>query len=385
MGLLNDLASMSAFVFFWDSYHSIYLFSVTFYVLTIYQISGHYLGRSRKRMAAINKSSAVVRLAADGTLLEANDIFCDLLGYGRGELIGNHHRMVVPPHLSGNGEYEAFWKKLRAGCMVTGLFERIDANGDAIWVRGTYHPIQGSSGQVYEILKIASDETVRVQAQVDLKSANTYLEHAAKILRHDMHSGINTYMPRAVKSLERRLSKMPEAQEKLKMPMRLLRAGLDHTQGVYKGVREFTNMVRQDVEMDRSDHDLQQILMSYLGGTVYESMVTVEPLVVASVNQSLFCTSIDNFIRNGLSYNDSHTKHVTVRMESEQLVIIDNGRGMSQEDFEMYSKPYVRKEGQVESGTGLGLNISIAILQEHGFTISCEKRTDGGTMVKVRL
>ena len=26
-----------------------------------------------------------------------------------------------------------------------------------------------------------------------------YLEHAAKILRHDIHSGINTYIPRGIK------------------------------------------------------------------------------------------------------------------------------------------------------------------------------------------
>ncbi len=386
MGLLSDLSSTSAFVFFWDSYHSIYLFSVTFYILSIYQISGHYLGRSRKRMEAINQSSVVVRLAADGTFLEANAIFCDLLGYTRSELLGKHHRMVVPDHLSGNGEYEAFWGQLKAGHMVTGLFERIDIDGEAVWVRGTYHPIQGAGGHVYEILKIASDETVRVKAQLDLKKANTYLEHAAKILRHDMHSGINTYIPRAVTSLERRLDTMPEAQEKLKMPMRLLRAGLDHSQRVYKGVRAFTNLVRNGVELERSDHDLQQILTSYLESTAYEEMVTIESLVVESVNEALFCTAIDNFIRNGLAYNDSHSKHVTVKMESEQvLVIIDNGRGMSQEDFEVYSKPYVRKEGQSESGTGLGLNISIAILQEHGFKPSCESLDGGGTKIKVRL
>ena len=383
--LLDKLAETDAFVLFWKGYHYIYLASVSLYVSTIYRVSSHHLRRSRNRMAAINKSSAVVKLAADGRFIEVNDVFCAILRHPPGSLIGRHHRTVVPDHLSGNREYEAFWKQLRSGQMVTGLFERIDADGSPVWVRGTYHPIKGSNGEVYEILKIASDETERVKAQVDLKSANTYLEHAAKILRHDMHSGINTYMPRAVKSLDRRLSKMPEVQEKLKMPMRLLRAGLEHTQGVYKGVREFTTMVRQGVEMDRSDHDLQEILVSYLSGTVYDSMVTVEPLVVAPVNRSLFCTAIDNFIRNGLAYNDSHTKHVTVKMESEQLVIIDNGRGMSQEDFEMYSKPYVRKEGQVESGSGLGLNISIAILQEHGFILSCEKRTDGGTTIKVRL
>ena len=385
-GVLRTFSKTVAFMTFWQVYHFVYLASVGLYVSTIYRVSGYFLRRSRNRMDAINQSSAVVRLSVNGTLLEVNDIFCNIIGISRDELVGKHHRAVVPDHLTGNGEYDRFWATLESGEMVSGLFERRGAGGRQVWVRGTYHPIRNRQNQIYEILKIATDETGRVQAQADLKTANTYLEHAAKILRHDMHSGINTYIPRAVTSLERRLASMPEAQESLQMPMRLLRAGLDHTQKIYRGVRAFTNLVRQGVDLERSDHDLQQILTSYLESTAYKSMVTIEPLVVASVNEALFCTAIDNFIRNGLAYNDSHTKHVTVKMMSEQvLVIIDNGRGMSQEDFEVYSKPYVRKGGQAEPGTGLGLNISIAILQEHGFLLSCDKIDDGGTQIKVRL
>ena len=43
------------------------------------------------------------------------------------------------------------------------------------------------------------------KSKVELRKKNAYLEHAAKILRHDMHSGINTYMPRGVKGLRRRI------------------------------------------------------------------------------------------------------------------------------------------------------------------------------------
>ncbi len=49
-------------------------------------------------------------------------------------------------------------------------------------------------------------QDVEIESQLDeINKKNSYLEHAARIIRHDMHSGINTYMPRGISSLEKRL------------------------------------------------------------------------------------------------------------------------------------------------------------------------------------
>jgi signal transduction histidine kinase len=218
----------------------------------------------------------------------------------------------------------------------------------------------------------------------EVRKQNTYLEHAAKILRHDMHSGINTYIPRGISSLERRMPQTVIDELKLHAPLKMLKEGLTHSQKVYKGVYEFTNLVKKDAVLERADHNLKTILENYLTSTSYKSQVDIAELLVVSVNESLFCTALDNLIRNGLKYNDSDFKMVKIYMESDLLILQDNGRGMTQQDFDKLSQPYTRKEGQKETGTGLGLNICIAILNEHGFSISCEKN-DIGTKMKIRL
>ena len=106
-----------------------------------------------------------------------------------------------------------------------------------------------------------------------------------------------------------------------------------------------------------------------------------EPLL----NVSLFCTAIDNLIRNGLKYNDSKRKLVIVYLEDEQTICIkDNGRGLSKEDFIEYSKPYSRKVGQKEPGSGLGLNIAQTIIKEHDFLLDCQK-IDNGTIMRIKI
>lgn len=235
----------------------------------------------------------------------------------------------------------------------------------------------------------ARKEKLVLDALSQAQHKNTYLEHAAKILRHDMHSGINTYIPRGVRSLERRLERDPEIIERLKLdaPLRMLKEGLAHTRRVYQGVTEFTNLVRDGVEIQKTECDLKALMVDYLDMTSYKDQVIIDDLPTVAVNPSLFCTAIDNLIRNGLKYNDSPSRMVILTMVDDQhLGVIDNGRGLSQEDFNRYSKAYSRKAGQKEKGSGLGLNICIAILHEHNFAVSCHKREDqDGTTIKVKI
>jgi len=339
----------------------------------------------RNRMNAINQSNSVIEFNTSGNVIYANQNFCNSLGYTLEELKGKHHSIFCPKDYSDSDEYKEFWSKLKKGDYISAQFNRVKKNGEEIWLQATYNPILDNNGQVIRVMKIAVDITEKILQSQEIERKNTYLEHAAKILRHDMHSGINTYIPRGISSLERRLK--PEDIERLKIeaPLKMIKEGLAHAQKVYKGVYEFTNLVKKDVVLNKQECNLKSILDSYLNSTSYKSQVLIKDLPVVEVNEALFCTAIDNLIRNGLKYNDSDTKVVNIFMENDStLAIQDNGRGITQEDFDHLSKPYTRKEGQKEAGTGLGLNICVAILKEHGFDITCEKN-EIGTKMKIKI
>ena len=338
------------------------------------------------RMNAINRSNAVIEFDLQGNIKFANDLFLNTMGYStHEELVGKHHSIFIEDDLKNSQEYTDFWESLRQGNFYSGEIVRKKKDGTLIYLQATYNPIMGIDGNSYSVLKIATDITESFNQQKEIEKKNTYLEHAAKILRHDMHSGINTYMPRGLSSLDRRLSEEQAKELKIDAPLRMIREGLRHTQKVYKGVYEFTNLVKKDVILDRSDCNLRDILVDYLSSTAYRPQVIIEDLGDFSVNEALFCTALDNLIRNGLKYNDSNTKFVKIYRIDGVIYLEDNGRGLSSEDFKHLSQPYVRKEGQQESGSGLGLNICIAILEEHGFSVDCSKLETVGTQIKIKL
>lgn len=340
---------------------------------------------TQNRLNAINRSNAVIEFTLDGKILIANDIFLKTMGFELKDIVGKHHRVFVTEKDEHSIAYGEFWKKLQNGESVTGEFERVKSDGSPIWLQATYNPILDLSGNPYKIMKIAVDVTETIQQQKEIEKKNTYLEHASKILRHDMHSGINTYIPRGITSLERRLTDEQVKELKIDAPLKMIKEGLSHAQKVYKGVFEFTNLVRPNAILSKKSCNLSEIISSYLASTAYKSQVLIEDMGIAEVNEALFCTSLDNLIRNGLKYNDSSTKFVKLYRVNDTIYIEDNGRGLSSEDFIILSQPYTRKENQKETGTGLGLNICIAILEEHGFNIECNKLDTIGTQFKINI
>lgn len=215
----------------------------------------------------------------------------------------------------------------------------------------------------------------------DINTKNTYLEHAARIIRHDMHSGINTYIPRGISSLEKRITPEDIKTLKIEAPLKMIKEGLDHTQKVYKSVYEFTNLVKQNVILEKKELEIKKLLEVYFGKTSYFKQVKIEELTTLEVNPTLFCNAIDNLVKNGLKYNKSENKEVLIFIEDNYIIVQDNGVGMTNEEFKKHIKSFSKEDkGEI----GLGLNISIAILKEHGFELECEKN-EIGTKMKIKI
>jgi len=332
----------------------------------------------------IDYSVLVSKTDKNGKITYVNKKFEDVSGWSIKEVLGKDHNIVnsgVHPKKYWLNMYKTVVQDKK---IWNDVVTNKNKTGELYWVDSYIKAEFDINGNLIGFMSIRYDVTELIKSSKEIDKKNTYLEHAAKILRHDMHSGINTYIPRGLSSLERRLTDEDIQRLKIEAPLKMLKEGLKHSQKVYKGVYEFTNLVKKDAVLDKTSCNIKDILDSYLSSTSYKSQVILEELPTLEVNESLFCTAIDNLIRNGLKYNDSETKFVKIYTENENIIIQDNGRGMSQKDFDKLSQPYIRKEDQKESGSGLGLNICIAILKEHGFSITCEKNKVG-TKIKINV
>ncbi|MDZ5646360.1 PAS domain-containing methyl-accepting chemotaxis protein [Nitrospirillum sp. BR 11828] len=123
----------------------------------------------RGQMDAIRRSQAVIEFALDGTVLTANDLFLNTLGYTLDEVRGKPHAMFVEPAQRDSADYRAFWDALRRGEYRAAQFKRIGKGGRAVWIEASYNPIFDLNGRPFKVVKYATDITRQVQMLADLK------------------------------------------------------------------------------------------------------------------------------------------------------------------------------------------------------------------------
>lgn len=108
---------------------------------------------------AIKKSQAVIEFNMDGTIISANDNFCQAVGYKLEEIQGKHHRLFMEQKEKDSPEYKAFWQKLNQGEFVAGEFKRVGKNGREIWIQASYNPILDTNKRPVKVVKFAADIT----------------------------------------------------------------------------------------------------------------------------------------------------------------------------------------------------------------------------------
>ncbi len=134
------------------------------------QRSRQALADAQAKLAAISRSMAMIEFAPDGTILDANERFCQAMGYSAEELRGKHHRLFCEPDYAKSAEYQQLWRELGQGKAISGTFERIDKAGREVWLEASYMPVLDEQRQVTSVIKVASDITQRVVLEHESES-----------------------------------------------------------------------------------------------------------------------------------------------------------------------------------------------------------------------
>lgn len=120
------------------------------------------------KLAALNKSQAVIEFYPDGTIITANENFLNAMGYKLDEIRGQHHSMFVDQAYRSSQDYKDFWTNLACGEFQAAEYKRFGKGGKEIWIEASYNPVFNKSGKPCKVVKYATDITQKKKEYVEL-------------------------------------------------------------------------------------------------------------------------------------------------------------------------------------------------------------------------
>lgn len=144
------------------------------------------------KIAAIDRSQAVIEFDLTGHVLTANRNFLDAMGYELDDVTGKHHRLFCDPGYAASPEYLEFWHKLARGEHVSGMFRRKSRTGRDVWIQASYNPILDLDGHVSKIVKYAHDITETHERVIDLEGKVAAIGKSQAMIEFDMDGHILT-------------------------------------------------------------------------------------------------------------------------------------------------------------------------------------------------
>lgn len=120
----------------------------------------------RGKIAALDRSQAVIEFELDGVIVTANENFLKTLGYRLDEIQGQHHSLFVEPAYRESAAYKQFWRDLSDGKFQSAEYKRVGKGGKEIWIQASYNPIFDLNGRPTKVVKFATDVTQAVQQRL---------------------------------------------------------------------------------------------------------------------------------------------------------------------------------------------------------------------------
>ncbi len=141
---------------------------------------------------AFRRTQAMIEFEMDGTIITANDMFLNIMGYTLDEIKGQSHRIFAESSYAQTEEYRQFWKTLNEGKFQSAEFKRIGKGGRVIWLQAVYSPVIGSDGKPWKVIKSAVDVTSQKLKNADFEGQISAIGKSQAVIEFKMDGTILT-------------------------------------------------------------------------------------------------------------------------------------------------------------------------------------------------
>lgn len=120
---------------------------------------------------ALDQSAIVAITDPKGNIRYVNDLFCEITGYMKEELIGKNHR-ILNSGLHSKEYFKNMYRTIGTGNVWKGEFRNKKKDGSYYWVHSTIVPFLNEKGKPYQYISIRTDITKEKLLEEEIRKSN---------------------------------------------------------------------------------------------------------------------------------------------------------------------------------------------------------------------
>ena len=338
--------------------------------------SGHLLEQIR---SALDQAAIVALTDQRGIITYANDKFCEISKYSRGELLGQDHRIINSGYHS-KEFIRGLWQTIARGNVWRGELRNLAKDGSVYWVDTTIVPLLNADGKPRQYLAIRSDITQRkaMEQQLSDQAALAQLGQLAAVVAHEVRNPLA-----GVKGSLQVLMSRPTTQPGDKQIIEAMISRLDVLNSKVEDIMRFARPrtpVLEVLEVRSVIADASAEASA--SGASPIRLPETESLVRA--DREMLRAIVLNLLMNAGQSGSSEPVEVLIHQEGEwcRIDIADRGAGLGETDPEQLFQAFHTTR---TSGTGLGLAITRRLVTLQGGTVTLMPRDGGGATARITL
>ncbi len=324
-----------------------------------------------------------------GSYKIANHHYSDLFGLEKDEIIGKKRVRILPENILET--HQPFFEKALEGESVSFLEKDTLPSGKTMYSRGTYVPVRNDSGNIEAISIYVDDVSELVEAEESLRRTSETKDKLFSIIAHDIRSPLNLFQSLLNISGDKAISEdqfliyQRELNERLTSLRERLDELLDWARMQMGGINAYPSEVDAN-EVVRENADLFKTLIEGKGIN-FKMRLNCE--MDGWMDENHLQVAIRNLLHNALKYTDSGgevTAETSQDDDSVLIEIMDSGAGMTQEVVDSILNKEIQKSSvgtSGEIGTGLGLSLSLGLLEKNGCIVSLESEIGKGSTFRI--
>lgn len=122
------------------------------------------------RLELMDKTSLVTITDLEGNIMYANDLFCEISGFARHELIGKTHNLIRHPDLASD-TIERVMNMLLNGEAWSGMVKNSSKTGQIFWCHTSVAPVLDHNDKPFKLIWMRNDITDLKRTELELLNA----------------------------------------------------------------------------------------------------------------------------------------------------------------------------------------------------------------------